>query len=200
MHSILWASILASAGVAVITTLLVEYLAKPRLEARKERILDKGRQHTIALNGLRRSTLQLYRLLQFRQDPEIISMTSERIARITAELEENMLTAFGFMEIPEAVGKQWEDTTSAINAYALIFPAVIKVPPGEYWNDFSAAFYQLRNFEVLLTTSRRHVWRRRNLIKKIRSFDLPNAWAEKRIDKDSSLSSGHQEGKAELWQ
>jgi hypothetical protein len=37
MHSVLWASILASAGVALVTTLLVEYLAKPWLEAAHSR-------------------------------------------------------------------------------------------------------------------------------------------------------------------
>jgi hypothetical protein len=44
MHSILWASILASAGVALVTTLLVEYLAKPGLEARKDRIIENRRE------------------------------------------------------------------------------------------------------------------------------------------------------------
>ena len=52
MHLVLWASLLASAGVAAVTTLLVEYLAKPWLEARKDRILDKGRQQRTALNDI----------------------------------------------------------------------------------------------------------------------------------------------------
>src|SRR5437016_5681134 len=44
MHSILWASLLASAGVALVTTLLIEYLAKPGLEARR-RAYDTGGQN-----------------------------------------------------------------------------------------------------------------------------------------------------------
>jgi hypothetical protein len=35
-----WTPILSSAVTAVFVTLLVEYLAKPRLEARKDRILE----------------------------------------------------------------------------------------------------------------------------------------------------------------
>lgn len=52
MHSILWASILASAGVAVVTTLAIEYLAKPGLEARKDRILEKRREQRAAINEM----------------------------------------------------------------------------------------------------------------------------------------------------
>jgi hypothetical protein len=63
MHSILLASILASAGVALVTTLLVEYLAKPWLEARKERILDKSRQRRAALTNFLRTINLANRLL-----------------------------------------------------------------------------------------------------------------------------------------
>jgi hypothetical protein len=46
------ASILASAGVALVTTLLVEYLAKPSLEVRKDRILETNRDKRKAIKGI----------------------------------------------------------------------------------------------------------------------------------------------------
>jgi hypothetical protein len=53
MHTVLWASIFASAGVALVTTLLIEYFAKPGLEARKDRILEDRRDQRNALKDLR---------------------------------------------------------------------------------------------------------------------------------------------------
>ena len=37
MHSLLWASVGVSAGAAVVTTVLIDFLFKPGLEARKDR-------------------------------------------------------------------------------------------------------------------------------------------------------------------
>lgn len=63
MHSTLWASIFASAVVAVVTTLLVEYLAKPGLEARKERILESKRERRTALKNIDRATYLAGRII-----------------------------------------------------------------------------------------------------------------------------------------
>jgi hypothetical protein len=199
MHSISWPTLLASAVVALATTLLVEYLAKPWLEARKDRILDKGRQHRTALNGVKRSTLLLYRLMVYRNNPQMIHLMNERIARVMAEVEENMLTAFGFMNIPQSVGKQWDDTTSALNAYSLAFPTVMQNPPDDYWTDLYAAFCQLRNFEMLLSISKWHVLRRRKLVSEIKSFDLLNTVAFALAEKTDRFRVDREEA-AELWQ
>ena len=66
MHSILWASILASAGVALVTTLLVEYLAKPGLEARKERILEDKRARRVSVKGILRAWFIARRLQAYK--------------------------------------------------------------------------------------------------------------------------------------
>jgi hypothetical protein len=57
MHSVLWASILASAGVALIVTLVVEYFAKPGLEARKDRILEDRREKRAAIKGIKHASI-----------------------------------------------------------------------------------------------------------------------------------------------
>lgn len=74
-------SLFASALVAVLTTLLVEYLAKPRLEARKERILDEARGRRAVLTKLRLTAFLFKRLhesmhqdspMQAFEDPDVI--------------------------------------------------------------------------------------------------------------------------------
>ena len=62
MHSVLWASILASAGVALVTTLLVEYLAKPWLEARKDRIVEKNRDQRKGIKDVWQAVIYTVRL------------------------------------------------------------------------------------------------------------------------------------------
>lgn len=59
MHSVLWAGILASAGVTLVTTLAVENLAKPGLEACKERILENNREWRTAVPNLALSVVYL---------------------------------------------------------------------------------------------------------------------------------------------
>ena len=88
MHSVLWASILASAGVAIVTTLLVEYLAKPGLEARKERILEDRRQQRTALNNMKQSLYLATRLVLYEEGVNDGSIPPEQFQKAVAEFAE----------------------------------------------------------------------------------------------------------------
>jgi hypothetical protein len=108
MHSILWASILASAGVAVVTTLLVEYLAKPGLEARKDRILEDRRQKRSALKDIKRcSSLarQLYVWGRARAEgaDEITVALKEQAQKMAEEIDELAKRAYGPIKVPASV-------------------------------------------------------------------------------------------------
>ena len=93
MHSVLWASILASTRVAAVTTLLVECLAKPWLEARKERILQSDRQRRAALNGFKRAAFLAGTLVAYRDMADLSDVLSGRMNKRAADIEEIMAIA-----------------------------------------------------------------------------------------------------------
>ena len=75
-------SVLISASVAILTTLLVEYFAKPRLDARKERILDEARGRRRLIARLRLTAFLFRKLhqsmhqdspMQAFEDPDVIA-------------------------------------------------------------------------------------------------------------------------------
>jgi hypothetical protein len=143
MHSVLWASILASAGVAVVTTLLIEYLAKPWLEARKERILDKGRQRRSAFNNFRRAVNLANRLRVYKGRPsQFVSLMDEQIKRSATGLQEYTLSAFEFVDVPKSVSREWEYTLSSMNAYGTVFSAGSQYLTDDIWEQWEAALNQ----------------------------------------------------------
>ncbi len=128
MHDVLWASIVASAGVALVTTLLVEYLAKPWLEARKERILEDRRQQRTAVRDIRRAA-QLGEILyincsegkpQGRGDRKRkrAALLREELNTIAAELEGLVKGSWGIMEVPEWMCDEWIDATAYVRGYS----------------------------------------------------------------------------------
>jgi len=197
-HSVVWASVIASVFFAAFVTLLIEYFAKPGLEARKDRILDKGRQRRDAINGTRRANLLAFRFLTYKDHPKMVEATSVQADRIAAEIAERTLTAFEYIDVPKSISREWEYVTSSMNAYATTFPAyTIALPaaspdiPGEYWEGLKEALLQLKDFEDLFFTTKWHPWRRRKLIKKIKSSVPSDLKAVE--ESGNSSSSSHQE-------
>lgn len=118
MHSILWASILASAGVAVVTTLLVEYLAKPWLEARKDRILEKDRERREGIKDLQRCLLLIARLRGHADKDADVEIPEEYQSPFWAELSERMVNAYEALDPPESVLLEFAYLMTGIEAYA----------------------------------------------------------------------------------
>ena len=80
-------TVLVSALVAAIVTLMIEYLAKPTLEVRKERILLRHRQSWELLRALRVLITHLrWRLLALRATPHSAGL-AEAMKSLSAELE-----------------------------------------------------------------------------------------------------------------
>src|ERR1035438_6660739 len=82
---VLWASILAAAAVSVVTTLLVEYLAKPWLELRKDRILEADQRRREVLRGLRQANFLAFRIFALRNVDNAV--VHGMVARLAAEAE-----------------------------------------------------------------------------------------------------------------
>jgi hypothetical protein len=126
---ILWASILASAVVAGFVTVVIEYLAKPRLEARKERILDAYRQKREAIRNLRRAVHRgkiMYDIsrVEFVDDPPV----QERLKKLGAEIDQLVDAAFGILTVPQFLDHSWKYTAG----YITDFMTVAQVnPPDE---------------------------------------------------------------------
>jgi hypothetical protein len=117
MHSFLWASILASAAVAVVTTLLVEYLAKPWLEVRKDRILEKDRQRRDSIKVIKESymlRLNLRDAIQRKQERN--DYITEWSKQKTAELEKLLTTLVQTTEVPLSLRGQWLRALTIFNS------------------------------------------------------------------------------------
>jgi hypothetical protein len=166
MHStsqsqVVWASIVASAIVAGLVTVLIEYLAKPRLEARKERILDADRRKREALYGLRRAVDLTHRLhgfsqSKYRDEPA----TRERIKRWAGEVEQLVDTAYVTISAPDSLSTNWR----YLAGYVAGFLASVQTEDDKSaWKGVSSVFDDLDWYLALFTTPRWR-WRRRRTI------------------------------------
>ena len=175
-HSVVWASVIASVFVAAFVTLAIEYLAKPRLEVRKERILEKSRERHKAINDFRRAVNLAMRLTAYKGQPPqmVVSLMDDHIKRSAIDLQEHTLAAGEFIHAPESVRREWEYAVSSMNAYATVLPAGLQHLPDNFWAMFEDASNQMKVFYRLFTTSRWHPLRRRMLIRKIAASPAPN--------------------------
>jgi hypothetical protein len=178
MHSISWPTLLASALVAILTTLAVEYFAKPGLEARKDRIVEKGQEKRNAIKQI----IRLYHLLTdlrisygksevFRGRPEWDDVMRERVRKMSIEIGELEGSLFQTIRMPSQVHDEWIHTTAIIYGFSRLF-LVIQDLPENRWQEIEAATESLANYGDLLTTSKWDVWRRRKLIEQIKSSPL----------------------------
>lgn len=172
MHSISWLTLLASAGVALVVTLLVEYLAKPWLEARKDRILDNNRGKRKAIKGVARSAYLAGRLVPYKNDPNVASKLADDMDAITKDLRECVILAYEVIDVPESVEQQWIEAVTAINIFALA--SHTGQPTERVWERFFAAAQRLEDLGALLRTSKWHYRRRRRLVLKIKSSSMPS--------------------------
>lgn len=184
MHSVLWASILASAGVAIVTTLLVEYLAKPGLEARKERILEDRRQQRTALNNMKQSLYLATRLVLYEEGVNDGSIPPEQFQKAVAEFAESAITPYGIIDPPGKVSQEWTDMLFAIHRYAVTSEGR---RTKEVKEKFPLAFVRLEFFYSYFSTAKWHLWRRRKLIKRIKLFPPSSSFKARASEESASL-------------
>jgi len=176
-HFVVWASVTASVFAAAVITLVIEYLAKPGLEARKERILEDRRQQRIVLRSLDRCTFLAGRLIGLAQlksgeyDYEIMRAQKEDATTMIAEMEGLALNAFGAMKVRAWMDAELGQAIGAVGAFSVGFSVKGRAPK-EAWEKFESAIDGLDDFLALFATSRWHLWRRRRLIRKIKSSPM----------------------------
>jgi hypothetical protein len=176
-HSVVWASVIASACVAVITTLLVEYLAKPGLEVRKDRILEKHRNNRSALDDLSRiiflaeGMVNFQRMSEDRPWYERMIKFAEEIEPLAFELSKTRVLEN--LRVPETIRKDWVGAMSSIIITSIGMRD--KELSGHLWGRFNIAHDKLERYYILLTTARWKYRKRHKFIHEIessRSIDI----------------------------
>jgi len=176
-----WASVTASAFVAVVTTLLVEYLAKPGLEVRKDRTLEDRKELRTGVKDIRASIHLARRLQGFitKGLEDLIADTGgekisvEYINKIKAELSERATNAFQVLYPPKSILAEWERAIIIVEALALTFSREISPETMEEYLDPVLEVLEL--FYDYFGTQRLHLWRRRRLVNTIKETSLAEA-------------------------
>jgi len=166
MHSVLWASILASAAVAVVTTLLVEYLAKPALEARKDRILERSRDKRAGVKNIRRAIYVAARVEAFMASAEKGFVQPEYVDKARAELSELMFNAYQAIYAPKQINSDWIILSASVERFGATSHRATAADLEEYLCSLRT---QLGNFRLYFTTPKWDLRERRSLIRKINS-------------------------------
>lgn len=91
----------------------------------------------------------------------------------------------------------WLDAAGDIKGYSTRI-GIGKDMSGSDWKNIKNASARLDNFAELLETSKWHLWRRRELIRKIKSNPAPSTFIPAK-ERDG-LSSSHREGTEESCQ
>jgi hypothetical protein len=185
VHSILWASILASAGVALVTTLLVEYLAKPWLEVRKDRILENSRARRKAVSGLAESDSLMFRLMASIDKAAPIIEPADQMAK---DLRNHVVFADTTIRVPRSIGIDWNETVFALRAFAFAF--YDGRPTSEVLERYETTSRRLKYFQELFNMSRWHLLRRYKLMREIRSLPLPPP----KVTSDETIASMFRKG------
>ena len=174
MHSILWASILASAVVAVITTLLIEYLAKPSLEARKERILETYRDQRQGQKDIHRCMALMMKLRRYVYKNLADLVSDEYIHRITAELSERITNAAQLLKVPPSLSEEWVLLAIRLQDYEHFLKIELpkELSEEEVHKDLAAHYKKLQLFRSYFNLGKWDLERKRVLRRKIKSLQV----------------------------
>lgn len=177
-HSVVWTSIFA----AIFTTLAVEYFAKPWLEARKDRILEDKRELRALIRDVRRSTglIEDMACYSVEDNPEYVS-------KIPAELSESMFKVRVGLQssLPKSLLNQWSIVTTGVEGVAVKYGT--ETPAEKVREVLCPAAERLELFYSFFTTPKLHLWRRRQLIRKINSSYVEMEERLKRYEESNSL-------------
>jgi hypothetical protein len=159
-----WASVAASILVALVTTLLIEYLAKPRLEVRKDRILEADRKRRANLDDLHHCMVAAQEIVSLCDLPLEAELLHERAIERARGIEARLEQVWE-LDVPPDVQDAWLRLTAAMSATALQIQ--VDGPTADLCEYLDAEADLAFGFEVLLRTRRVRWIRRRSLKRKI---------------------------------
>jgi hypothetical protein len=171
-HSVVWASVLAAAVVAAVVTLLVEYLAKPGLEARKDRIIEYSREQRAAVRDISRGAYLAMRLCDYyiitkniATATEAADYINEEALKTAREIEELIANARPVVYVPTWMTEEWNECIDRVLAFAITLRLAPHLPgyyvwskPGDdMWATFRTAAIRLYNLIVWQGMSNWHL-------------------------------------------
>lgn len=185
-HSVVWASVIASAFVALVVTLAVEYLAKPGLEARKDRILEGRRELRTGLKDIKRanSLLSRFVVVTERSDPD--NILAEYVAGLKNEILERMNSADEFIDIPESIALEWARIVGLVTS-VVISPRQAGSSREDRMIVLKYLGTSLKRFYKYFQTPKWRVRERWILIRRIKSSSVPTDKMYKASEQNNSL-------------
>jgi hypothetical protein len=181
MHSILWASILASAVVAAIVTLLVEYFAKPALEARKERILETYREKRQAQKDIERCFLILSNL-----ERNTGAASEDYIRKAATELSERITNAVQCLRPPNSIITEWVVLVRVLQDYE--HHLKVESDPDMVRKIIDNHIARLHLFFYYFKSGKWEWERKRVLARRIKALKVEHRKVRSRTKKDNSLT------------
>jgi hypothetical protein len=153
-----------SAGTAAVVTLLIEYAAKPRLEARKDRIVSIAKaKRTLDVQVFMIMNNASFRLLETAEDPTgaEVERVKDRLRSLTddlavAERTAEELFALGFRG---ATGRMLNNSVAGAH-YALKRP-VDDLADDPDWSSIRRALFEADALLEISLAVGRHRWRKR---------------------------------------
>lgn len=175
-HSVVWASVVASVFFAAVVTLLIEYLAKPGLEVRKDRILEYNREQRIAIKKVKHASYLAKNLyaahltgrLKDTGNSEWTKKTHEDANKWAEEIGELIESASEDTGEPIVLYDDWSKAKVTLRVLSWTFSIKKNLLDTE-WDEFVIAAIVLEAFSELATTSYLRLWRIYKLSRKIKS-------------------------------
>jgi hypothetical protein len=152
MSHVHWVSLVTPVVVAAVTTLVIEYLAKPSLEARKQQILETHEQRRATIRGLRRAAHLTGLMVGWRQAQaneglrnraQADEMARDCIARLAAEAELLVAAAIAELGVPAKLRADLHERITTVDAFVLTIERGDVRPDEKVRNYFGAAAEQL---------------------------------------------------------
>jgi hypothetical protein len=163
-----WASIGAAILTAGVTTLLVEYLAKPGLEVRKDRIVEAARTQRARLDALHHCMGVAYEIVTDLCDHQQPSEDREQAIELAGDIATGLRDVWE-LDVPADLRDAWLRATAEMSAIARKIQR--QGPNAERCEQLEAYADLAYAFEVLLRSGRIHWIRRRSVRRAIREWE-----------------------------
>lgn len=162
-QDVFWLSIIGSALVAAVVTLLLEYFAKPALEVRKDRVLHQARAKRETIAAMRRATFAIGRILTYRhEEPDA---WNDHIVNLAKSAEEIVIDSVPKLDVDDTLDDWWYKVTPVTCGFLILVQH--EWPSEDAWDDIDRASDQLEAILDAAELPRYRVLKRRRLLENL---------------------------------